>query len=70
MSVIEEKVSFKWEATKEPFINPYNGRVSYDYSGEVKKMTKEDLEEIEKTLKRHWGKMMFLFVLNLNWMSC
>lgn len=50
MSVIEEHVAFKWEATEEPFMNHYSGRVSYDYSGEVKKMTKEDLKEIEKTL--------------------
>ncbi|WP_242141969.1 MULTISPECIES: hypothetical protein [unclassified Bacillus cereus group] len=50
MNVIEQHVAFKWEPTKEPFISPYTGRVSYDYSGEVKKMTKEDLMEIEKTL--------------------
>ncbi|MGG3518882.1 hypothetical protein ABES33_02525 [Bacillus pseudomycoides] len=50
MDVIDEHVAFKWEPIKEPFINSYTGRVSYDYSGEVKKMTKEDLKEIEKTL--------------------
>lgn len=59
MDVIEEHVAFKWEATKEPFINPYNGRVSYDYSGGVRKMTKEDLKEIEKTLGENDASMIF-----------
>ncbi|CAI8733906.1 MULTISPECIES: hypothetical protein [Bacillus] len=50
MDAIDEHVAFKWEPIKEPCINSYTGRVSYDYSGEAKKMTKEDLKEIEKTL--------------------
>jgi hypothetical protein len=39
--VIGTYIPHKWVYTVEPFMNRYNGRISYDYSGEVKKMTQE-----------------------------
>ena len=48
MEIIEKNIPHKLIATEEPFENTYNGRISYDYSGEVRKMTSSDLKSIIK----------------------
>lgn len=40
--LIEENIPYKWVIGKEPFENRF-GKTSYDYSGNVAKMTKDDL---------------------------
>jgi CRISPR/Cas system CMR-associated protein Cmr1 (group 7 of RAMP superfamily) len=46
--VIADNKPYTWYRTEEPFFNIYNGRTSYDYSGEVREMLQEDLIKIEK----------------------
>ncbi|WP_291583949.1 hypothetical protein [Clostridium sp. UBA6640] len=46
--IIEENVPYIWISEEEPFINQYNGKISYDYSGKVEKMVANDLKEIVK----------------------
>ena len=48
--IIENKKPYTWYKTEELFINSYNGRLSYDYSGEVREMTCADLIKIENEL--------------------
>lgn len=50
IQVIENNTPHKWVAAEEPFYNVYKDKISYDYSGEVKKMIKEDLEDLIKTI--------------------
>lgn len=45
--VIDENIPHIWFATEEPFLNQYNGNISYDYSGNVKIMTEADLKDIK-----------------------
>jgi len=42
-----------WIAEEEPFINQYNAKISYDYSGKVEKMTYSDLKEMVKNLGKN-----------------
>jgi hypothetical protein len=46
IEVIGTYIPHKWVYTVEPFMNRYNSRISYDYSGEVKKITQEEFKEI------------------------
>jgi hypothetical protein len=46
VKIIEENIPHKWIAMEEPFANIYNGRISYDYSGEVQKTSVIDLKRL------------------------
>jgi hypothetical protein len=49
--IIEQYTPFQWVKTAEPFLHPYKvDKISYDYSGEVKPMLKEEFQEIVSTL--------------------
>ncbi len=48
IKIITDYVPHKWVLTEDPFQNQYNGRTSYDYSGEVEKMTKQNIEQLYK----------------------
>lgn len=50
MAVIEENEPFQWIKTEEPFYNPYKNKISYDYSGEVRPMAKEEFQGIVANL--------------------
>lgn len=54
--IIEHHTPCKWVKTVEAFPHTYKlDRISYDYSGEVKSMTKEDFQEIVANLgKKEW----------------
>lgn len=52
INIFEKNIPYKWLPTTEPFINKYNGRLSYDKSGEVCRMREEDLKEIIKEIER------------------
>ncbi len=56
MEIIEEHSPYQWMETVEAFPHPYRlDRISYDYSGEVKLMTKEEFQEIAGSLgKKEW----------------
>lgn len=47
--VIENNTPYKLVKDVEPFINQYTGNISYDYSGDVEKIKKNDLKEILKS---------------------
>lgn len=49
-SMIEKNVPHIWYKTEEPFINNYTGNLSYDYSGEVRKATLNDLINLKENL--------------------
>lgn len=49
-NVIEENEPHIWYKTEEPFISSYTGKLSYDYSGEVRKMTLEELIDLKENL--------------------
>lgn len=46
VEVIEENIPHKWIALEEPFENIYNGRISYDHSGVVQRMSVDDLKTL------------------------
>lgn len=46
IEIIEKNIPHKWVGKEEPFHNIYNGRISYDYSGEVVKMSIIDFKNI------------------------
>ncbi len=48
--VIETNTPYVWYETEEPFINMYSGNLSYDYSGEVRKMSLDELTNIKEKL--------------------
>ncbi|SHH31777.1 hypothetical protein [Tepidibacter thalassicus] len=50
IEVIETNKPYIWYKTEEPFINKYNGRISYDYSGEVREMTYTDIIKMKNEL--------------------
>ena len=51
VKIIEQYTPFQWEQTTETFPHPYKiDKISYDYSGEVKPMTKEEFQEIVSNL--------------------
>lgn len=52
INIIEKNIPHKWLPTTEPFINKYNGRISYDKSGEVCKISETDLKKIIKEIER------------------
>ena len=56
MEIIEQYPPFQWVLTIEAFDHPYKvGKISYDYSGEVKPMTREEFEEIVSNLgEKEW----------------
>ncbi|ERI11691.1 hypothetical protein [Aneurinibacillus aneurinilyticus] len=56
MKIIEQHSPYQWVKTEEAFPHPYKlDRISYDYSGEVKLMTKEEFQEIVANLgKKEW----------------
>lgn len=56
MEIIEQYTPFQWMQTIESFPHPYKvDKNSYDYSGEVKPMTKEEFQEIISSLgKAEW----------------
>jgi len=49
MEIINTNIPYKWIAGEVPFENRY-GKTSYDYSGDVAKMTIKDFEEINSNL--------------------
>ncbi|MED4923779.1 hypothetical protein P9743_06010 [Anoxybacillus geothermalis] len=59
MEVIQTHIPHQWIYTVEPFINPYNGKISYDYSGEVRKMKKEEFAELVRSLGRSKGSRFY-----------
>jgi hypothetical protein len=56
MEIMEQHAPYQWVKTAEAFLHPYKlDRISYDYSGEVKPMTKEEFLEIVADLgKEEW----------------
>ena len=48
--IIDESTPHILIVTEESFISPYNGKISYDYSGKVKKATGEDIRKLELNL--------------------
>jgi hypothetical protein len=64
IEVIETYIPHKWVDTVEPFMNRYNGRISYDYSGEVKEMTQEEFKEILLTLRKSEMPLFYLPLLD------
>ncbi|AMQ22519.1 hypothetical protein A0V43_04160 [Geobacillus sp. JS12] len=59
MEVIQTHIPHQWIYNAEPFINPYNGKISYDYSGEVRKMKKEEFAELVRSLGRSKGSRFY-----------
>jgi hypothetical protein len=51
--IIEENTPYVSIPEEEPFINKYNGKISYDYSGKVEKMELHNLKEIVKSLGKN-----------------
>lgn len=49
--IIIKNKPYSWIATKEPFYNIYKNQVSYDYSGTVIKMTKNDLDDLVRSIQ-------------------
>ncbi|MDM5154772.1 hypothetical protein QUF88_13355 [Bacillus sp. DX1.1] len=47
--VIQTNIPYKWECTEEPFINLF-GKLCFDRSGDVVKMKKKDLIDIDCTI--------------------
>jgi hypothetical protein len=64
IEVIETYIPHKWVDTVEPFMNRYNGRISCDYSGEVKEMTQEEFKEILLTLGKSEMPLFYLPLLD------
>lgn len=56
MEIIEQHSPFHWILTIEEFVHPYKaGKISRDYSGDVKPMTKKEFKEIISDLgEKHW----------------
>jgi len=50
METIEENSPHKWIYDEEPFINQYNGKLSYDYSGKVEPLSVLELKEFIDSL--------------------
>lgn len=57
--IIAERRPYVYVSGEEPFINKYTGNISYDYSGDVRKMKEEDLKElIEKLDQRIYSSLL------------
>lgn len=52
INIIEENNPHKWQPDCKPFVNRYNGKISYDKSGEVCRMNKADLKKIIQKIER------------------
>lgn len=57
--VIEENTPYIWYSTETPFYNIYSDKISYDYSGEVRKMTYDELIDIKDNLGKSEVAYMF-----------
>ena len=57
--VIEENLPYMWIPEEEPFINKYNGKISYDHSGKVEKMSCKNLKELAKNLGNNPASMCY-----------
>lgn len=51
-NIIEENIPFTLVESEEPFYNVYKDKISYDYSGEVIEMTKEDLDDLVQSIDK------------------
>lgn len=52
INIIEQNSPYRWLPDCKPFVNRYNGKISYDKSGEVYRMSREDLKKIIVKIER------------------
>lgn len=52
INIIEKNNPYKWMPNCKPFVNRYNGKISYDNSGEVCRMNKADLKKIIEKIEK------------------
>lgn len=63
-NIVKKTTSYVWYSTEEPFYSTYKDNVCYDYSGNVREATVEDIDTIASNLGKNPESDMYMSLLD------